>query len=212
MIIRRATLLASAPNLAACPSSDLPEIAFIGRSNVGKSSLVNMLTRVKDLAKVSATPGKTRLINLFNINGEWTLVDLPGYGYAKVGREDRAAFGSLITDYIQNRPNLRRTFVLIDSRLTPQQIDLDFLEGMVHFGLPFGLIFTKSDKLSKTATQVNVDKFMTRLGEISDVRCPVITSSSKLSHGRSEILHSITAILAGASDIAEERETGEAVS
>ena len=205
MIIRRATLLASAPNLAACPPSDLPEIAFIGRSNVGKSSLVNMLTRVKDLAKVSATPGKTRLINLFSINETWTLVDLPGYGYAKVGREERAAFGSLITDYIQNRPNLRKTFVLIDSRLTPQQIDLDFLEGMVHFGLPFGLIFTKSDKQSRTATQTNVDQFLVRLSEISDVKIPVLTSSSKLNHGRSEILGLIATTLA-------DRETGGAIS
>jgi GTP-binding protein len=197
MIIRRATLLASAPNLAACPASDLPEIAFIGRSNVGKSSLVNMLTRVKDLAKVSATPGKTRLINLFSINDAWTLVDLPGYGYAKVGHENRAAFGELITDYIQNRPNLRKTFVLIDSRLTPQRIDLDFLEGMVHFGLPFGLIFTKSDKQSRTATQKNVDQFLARLAELSDVKVPVLTSSSKDNHGRAEILGLITATLTG---------------
>src|SRR5438128_953008 len=128
MIIHRTALLGSAPDLASCPLSDLPEFAFIGRSNVGKSSIVNMLTRVKSLARVSDTPGKTRLMNFFLVNESWTLVDLPGYGYAKVGRKDRANFGSFVSDYLQNRPNLLGTFVLIDSCLTPQMIDLDFLQ------------------------------------------------------------------------------------
>ena len=133
MIIRSAALLGSAPDLASCPASDLPEFAFIGRSNVGKSSLVNLLTRVKGLAKVSDTPGKTRLINFFLVNENWALVDLPGYGYAKVGRKDRANFSSFVADYLQNRPNLLGTFVLIDSRLTPQKIDLEFLDWMVEW-------------------------------------------------------------------------------
>ncbi|MCX6967669.1 MAG: ribosome biogenesis GTP-binding protein YihA/YsxC [Verrucomicrobia bacterium] len=198
--IRSAALLGSAPDLASCPPSELPEFAFIGRSNVGKSSLVNMLTRVQGLARVSDTPGKTRLINFFVVNESWSLVDLPGYGYAKVGRKDRAQFSSFVADYLQNRPNLRGTFVLIDSRLTPQKIDLDFLDWMVHCGVPFILIFTKTDKLSRAAAQANIDAFLLRLQEISQEAPPVLTSSSKLSHGRLEILGLIEATLAEASE------------
>ena len=206
MIIHSTALLGSAPDLASCPPSDLPEFAFIGRSNVGKSSLVNMLTRVKGLAKVSDTPGKTRLINFFIVNKSWTLVDLPGYGYAKVGRKDRANFSSFVSDYLQNRPNLLGTFVLIDSRLTPQKIDLDFLHWMVNCGLAFILIFTKTDKLSRSAAQANIDAFLIRLQEISQDEPPVLASSSKLSHGRSEILELIETTLAEAP---EDRETWE---
>ena len=198
MIIRSAALLGSAPDLASCPASDLPEFAFIGRSNVGKSSLVNLLTRVKGLAKVSDTPGKTRLINFFLVNENWALVDLPGYGYAKVGRKDRANFSSFVADYLQNRPNLLGTFVLIDSRLTPQKIDLEFLDWMVNCGLPFVLIFTKTDKLSRRAANANIDAFLLRLQEISPDAPPFLTSSSKLGHGRSEILELIAATLAEA--------------
>jgi GTP-binding protein len=196
LIIRTTALLGSAPNLASCPSSELPEFAFIGRSNVGKSSLVNMLTRVKDLARVSDTPGKTRLINFFAVNESWTLVDLPGYGYAKVGRKERAHFSSFVADYLQNRPNLRGTFVLIDSRLTPQEIDLDFLNWMVGCGLRFILVFTKIDKLSRTAAQANIDAFLLRLQEISQDEPSFLTSSSTLGHGRSEILELIESTLA----------------
>ena len=206
MTIRSADLLGSAPDLASCPPSDLPEFAFIGRSNVGKSSLVNMLTRVKGLARVSDTPGKTRLINFFIVNKSWTLVDLPGYGYAKVGKKDRANFSSFASDYLQNRPNLLGTFVLIDSRLTPQKIDLDFLHWMVNCGLAFILIFTKTDKLSRSAAQANIDAFLIRLQEISQDEPPVLASSSKLSHGRSEILELIETTLAEAP---EDRETWE---
>ena len=198
MIIHSTALLGSAPDLASCPSSDLPEFAFIGRSNVGKSSIVNMLTRRKGLARVSDTPGKTQLINFFNINGSLALVDLPGYGYAKVGRKDRANFSSFVSDYLQNRPNLLGTFVLIDSRLTPQKIDLDFLLWMVNCGLPFSLIFTKTDKLSRAAAQANIDAFLIRFQEISPDAPTVLASSSKHSHGRAEILELIASTLAEA--------------
>ena len=205
MQIHSTAFLSSAPDLASCPALVLPEFAFIGRSNVGKSSMINMLTRVKDLAKVSDTPGKTKLINFFNVNKNWTLVDLPGYGYAKVGRKDRTNFLSFVTDYLQNRSNLLGTFVLIDSRLTPQKIDLEFLNWMVNAGLPFILIFTKTDKLSRTAAQANIDAFLIRLQEISPEAPPVLTSSSKLGHGRAEILELIAATLA------EDREARETI-
>ena len=196
MIIHSASLLGSAPDLASCPPTDLPEFAFIGRSNVGKSSLVNMLTRVEGLARVSDTPGKTRLINFFTVNKSWNLVDLPGYGYAKVGKKDRANFSAFVADYLQNRPNLRGTFVLIDSRLTPQKIDLEFLHWMVGCGLPFVLLFTKTDKLSRAAAQAHIDAFLLRLQEISPDAPPVLTSSSTLGHGRAEILELIESTLA----------------
>ena len=169
--------------------------------------MINMLTRVKDLAKVSDTPGKTRLINFFSINKSWALVDLPGYGYAKVAKKERANFGAFVSDYLQNRPNLLGTFVLIDSRLTPQKIDLDFLHWMVDSGLPFGLIFTKTDKLSRRAVQVNIDAFLSRFQEISPDAPTVLLSSSKLNHGRAEILELITSTLAEAADDRQGRET-----
>ncbi len=211
LIVRSAALLGSAPDLASCPASDLPEFAFIGRSNVGKSSIVNMLTRVKGLAKVSDTPGKTRLINFFIVNQTWTLVDLPGYGYAKVGRKDRANFASFVSDYLENRPNLLGTFVLIDSCLTPQKIDLDFLDWMVNGGLPFMLVFTKTDKLSNAAAQANIDAFLSQLQEISPDAPPVLTCSSKLGHGRSEILETISTALAEAPEDREDREASETI-
>lgn len=200
MTIRSAHLLTSSPDLASCPPPELPEFAFIGRSNVGKSSLVNMLTRVKGLAKVSATPGKTRLINFFTINKSWNLVDLPGYGYAKVGRKDRAKFSSFVADYLKNRPNLECTFVLIDSRLEPQEIDLDFLHWMVGCGLPLVLVFTKADKLSAAAAQANIDAFLLRLKEITPDDPLFLLSSSKLGQGRKEILALIADALAAEAD------------
>lgn len=200
MIIRSATLLASAPDLASCPHPDLPEFAFIGRSNVGKSSLINMLTRVSGLARVSATPGKTRLINFFTINKKWNLVDLPGYGYAKVGRKERAKFSSVIAEYLKNRPSLQCTFVLLDARLTPQEIDLEFLHWMVESGLPLALIFTKADKLSGSAAQANREVFLTRLREITEDEPTVLVSSSKVGKGRTEILGLINSALAADPD------------
>jgi len=202
--VRSAIFHGSAPDLASCPASDCSEFAFIGRSNVGKSSIINMLTRVNDLAKVSGTPGKTRLINFFTINNTWSLVDLPGYGYAKVGRKDRGDFSAFVADYLQNRPNLVGTFVLIDSRLTPQKIDLEFLHWMVGCGLPFVLLFTKTDKLSGTEARESVDAFMTSMREISEERPEIVLSSSKLGHGRSDILSLIASALEEDDPAAEE--------
>lgn len=200
MIIRSATLLSSSPDLAGCAVSELPEFAFIGRSNVGKSSLVNLLTGRRELARVSATPGKTRLINLFTINKAWNLADLPGYGYAKVGKSDRAKFSTLIADFLKKRKNLRCTFVLIDTRLEPQKIDLEFLGWMVENGLPLALIFTKADKLSPTAARAGMERFLESLRTISEEDPISILSSSKLGTGRSELLDLIETSLSEEDD------------
>ena len=196
MKVRTATFEASAPDLASCPTSGRLEFAFIGRSNVGKSSVINMLTGEKDLAKVSGTPGKTRLINFFTINNSWSLVDLPGYGYAKVGRKDRSKFSAFVADYLQNRQNLVGTFVLIDSRLPAQKLDLEFLSWMVGCGLPFVLLFTKTDKLSESAAKNSIDAFVTQMQEVSEDVPEFLTSSAKLGEGRSEILGLIADALA----------------
>jgi len=189
--ILSATFKASSPDLASCPESALPEFALIGRSNVGKSSLINMLTRSQGLAKVSQVPGKTQLINFFTINNTWNLVDLPGYGYAKVGKKDRGKFSALLADYLQHRPNLRGTFVLIDSRLSPQTLDLEFLNWMVGCGLPLILAFTKTDTLSKGAVQKNIETFLLSMREITEEEPAYVLSSSKDQQGRKEILHLI---------------------
>lgn len=188
MIIRSATLQGSAPDVESCPDSDLPEFAFIGRSNVGKSSLINMLTRKRGLARVSSTPGKTSLLHFFAINEQWTLVDLPGYGYAKVAKKDRKKFDALITGYLQNRQNLVCTFILLDVRLTPQEIDLTFVRWMVECGLPLVLVFTKADKVSKKVAQANVDEFLERMKEIAEESPLVLLTSSETGAGRTEML------------------------
>ena len=195
MKIHTATFEASAPDLASCPVSERREFAFIGRSNVGKSSIINMLTGQKDLAKVSGTPGKTKLINFFTINNSWSLVDLPGYGYAKVARKDRSNFSAFVADYLKNRPNLVGTFVLIDSRLSPQKLDLEFLSWMVACGLPFILVFTKTDKLTASAAKKSIDAFMGEMRVVSEEPPALLASSSKLGQGRLEILGLIEAAL-----------------
>jgi len=199
--ITSAVFQASSPDLATCPESDLPEFAFIGRSNVGKSSLINMLARKEGLAKVSRIPGKTRLINFFTINNTWSLVDLPGYGYAKVGKKERGSFSAFVADYLQHRPNLLGTFVLIDSRLSPQRLDLEFLGWLVGCGLPFVLAFTKADKLTEKAVQKNIGAFLLRVREIGEEPPAYVLSSSESDMGRPEILGLI------ASALAEEAET-----
>lgn len=196
MKITSAVFQSSYPDLAFCPASTLPEFALIGRSNVGKSSLINLLTGSEGLAKVSQIPGKTQLINFFTINTTWTLVDLPGYGFAKVGKKDRGAFSTFVADYLQNRPNLLGTFVLIDSRLSPQSLDLEFLSWMVDSGLAFILAFTKTDTLSKKAVQANIEAFLLRMREITEETPAYVLSSSKDGHGRHEILDLIEAALA----------------
>ena len=191
MKILTATFKASSPDLASCPESALPEFALIGRSNVGKTSLINMLTRSEGLAKVSQIPGKTQLINFFTINKSWNLVDLPGYGYAKVGKKERGKFSTFVADYLQHRPNLLGTFVLIDSRLSPQALDLEFLNWMVGCGVPFILAFTKTDTLSKGAAQKNIETFLLSMREITEEEPVYVLSSSKDQQGRKEILHLI---------------------
>ena len=188
MKILSATFKASSPDLASCPVTSLPEFALIGRSNVGKSSLINMLTRSEGLAKVSQIPGKTQLINFFTINNTWNLIDLPGYGYAKVGKKERGKFSAFVADYLQNRPNLRGTFVLIDSRLSPQALDLEFLNWMVGCGLAFILVFTKTDTLSKGAVQKNIQTFLASIREITEEEPTYVLSSSKDQQGRKEVL------------------------
>jgi GTP-binding protein len=195
MKIVAASFQGSSPDLASCPSSSLPEFALIGRSNVGKSSLINMLTRSEGLAKVSQIPGKTQLINFFTINNAWNLVDLPGYGYAKVGKKQRGGFSAFVSDYLQRRPNLLGTFVLIDSRLKPQSLDLEFLHWMVGCGLAFILVFTKTDTLSKKTAQENVDEFLLRMQEITQEPPSYVLSSSKERCGRIEILDLIGSAL-----------------
>ena len=154
MIIKDVSFLKSSQQFKQCPSPDRPEYAFIGRSNVGKSSLINMLVGRNKLAKVSGRPGKTQLINHFEVNqGEWYLVDLPGYGYAKVSKSQRQEFQSLITDYVEKRENLVNLFVLVDARHEPQKIDLAFMEWLGETGIPFSIVFTKIDKLSSSKLQ-----------------------------------------------------------
>lgn len=195
MKIKSAEFKRSAPDLRSAPTWMWPEFAFIGRSNVGKSSLINLVTERRYLAKVSATPGKTQLINFFLVNGAWVLVDLPGYGFAKVGKEQRVDFNEAVADYLSKRPLLRRTFVLIDSRLTPQAIDLDFLRWLETCNRPYALVFTKTDKQSASQTHVTIDAFKRAVSDWRSELPPILTSSSKTGEGRSEILKTIEADL-----------------
>ncbi len=191
MQIKSATFHISARNIGDAPQWHLPEFAFIGRSNVGKSSMVNMLTNKAGLAKVSAKPGKTQLLNFFVMNETWSLVDLPGYGFAKVARSEKSKFNDSVAGYLATRGNLRRVFVLIDSRLPPQHIDLEFLHWLGDTGLPFALVFTKADKQSPTKTKANVDTFLAAMPEHLKGTPPVIVSSSKDRTGRIDILRLI---------------------
>ncbi len=178
------------------PGEGRVEFAFIGRSNVGKSSLINMLTGRTGLAKVSGTPGKTRLINHFTINNEWSLVDLPGYGYARVSRAERSGFSSLITHYILGRDELHYLFVLIDSRLEPQRIDLEFISFLGENGIPFGLVFTKADKLSAAQLGRSVEAYKKRLAEQWEELPELFVSSAEKGQGRAELLDFIEGCLA----------------
>ncbi len=189
MKIKSAEFESSASSLDTCPPPGVPELAFIGRSNVGKSSLINMLSgRRGQLAKVSGTPGKTRLINFFMIDNRWRLVDLPGYGYAKVAKKDRMIFRDFVSEYLLGRENLRGVFVLIDSRLPPQEIDLDYIRWLGESEVAFAIIFTKADKLSATATKRCVDAFMDALGNRIEGRPDYFVTSAKDGTGRKEIL------------------------
>ncbi|WP_311490911.1 ribosome biogenesis GTP-binding protein YihA/YsxC [uncultured Alloprevotella sp.] len=174
-----------------CPKSNIPEYAFIGRSNVGKSSLINMLTQRKGLAMTSSTPGKTMLINHFRINDEWYLVDLPGYGYAKRSKKDQEKLQNIISFYVLEREQLTNLFVLIDSRLKPQKIDLEFIEWLGENGVPFSIIFTKADKNKKGELRKNVDTFLATLREQWEELPPHFITSSESRLGREELLNYI---------------------
>ena len=194
-MITKAEFKCSSERISQVPKDSLKDIAFIGRSNVGKSSLINMLTRHKGLAKVSSTPGKTKLINHFLINKEWYLVDLPGYGYARTSKKERGAFAKIILDYVFKCEKMHFLFVLVDSRLEPQKIDLEFIEQLGMNGVPFGIIFTKADKLSKTQLQRSVAAYQKALSEQWEELPPMFTSSSEKGVGREEIVGYIENIL-----------------
>lgn len=188
MRIKSSEFLSSNDNYKKCPNPDKPEFAFIGRSNVGKSSLINMLTGRRKLAKISSTPGKTRLINHFLINGKWYLVDLPGYGFAKISKSAKEKWNRMINQYILNRSNLVTLFVLVDSRLDPQKIDVEFISWLGKNGLPFVIVFTKADKISKNQTNTALKKFTNELKHNWESLPSMIITSSKSGQGKEEIL------------------------
>ena len=196
MKIKSAVFDVSAPDLKSCPAWALPEFAFIGRSNVGKSSLLNMLVERRELAKVSVTPGKTKLINFFIINDTWSLVDLPGYGYAAVGQKTRDDFNQSVSDYLSKRKNIFCVFALIDSRHEPQRIDLQFVQWLGGCAVPFVLVFTKTDKQSSASSEANIALFKKCMAEWWDDLPQIFTSSSKTKKGRPEILGFIEQTLA----------------
>lgn len=194
MNITKAQYVISSPKVSMCPSDTKPEYAFIGRSNVGKSSLINMLCNNKKLAKTSATPGKTLLINHFIINNEWYLVDLPGYGFAKRSKTEIQKLDRMIQGYILQREQLANVFLLIDIRLEPQKIDLEFIQWLGTSGIPFCIVFTKADKLSKTAVQRNTDAYCKKLLETWEELPPYYITSSETKQGRDEVLDYIETI------------------
>lgn len=194
MEITSAKFVTSNSRADMCPKSDLPEYAFIGRSNVGKSSLINMLTNNSKLAMTSSTPGKTLLINHFMINNTWYLVDLPGYGYAQRGKKVMESIKNLIQHYVLERTQMTCLFVLIDSRLEPQKIDLEFIGWLGENGIPFALVFTKADKQSTSKTQQNVNRFLDTMKEQWEELPPYFITSAEKKTGRKELLDYIDSI------------------
>ena len=188
MEIRSAKFVISSAYAYQCPEHQLPEYAFIGRSNVGKSSLINMLTANRKLAKTSATPGKTLLINHFLINEDWYLVDLPGYGFAQRSKTQRAKLEQMISGYILQRRQLSNLFVLIDCRHEPQQIDLEFMNWLGESNVPFSIVFTKADKLSRARLTENINAYLTRLAEDWEPLPPHFVTSAETRLGRAELL------------------------
>lgn len=188
MEIKSARFIISNTDVRKCPQDGKPEYAFIGRSNVGKSSLINMLTRQNKLAMTSATPGKTLLINHFLVNDAWYLVDLPGYGYAKRGKAQQQKLKEIISGYILEREQMTMLFVLIDSRHAPQKIDLEFIEWLGENGVPFAIIFTKADKLGVQRQRENVERYLARLSEQWEELPPHFVTSSEKGLGRNEVL------------------------
>lgn len=194
MTIKTADYLQSEADWRKCPPPNLPEYAFIGRSNVGKSSLINMLTNRKSLAKTSSKPGKTQTINHFIINKNWYLVDLPGYGFAKTSKTNREKWQKMISDYLQFRENLQLVFVLVDSRIEPQQIDIDFINNLGEKGIPFAIIYTKTDKTSSSKTMSTMQKMKNILSETWEELPLMMQSSAVSGFGKDEILNFIEEI------------------
>lgn len=191
MIVNSARFVISNSDVKKCPDDNIHEYAFIGRSNVGKSSLINMLTGRKDLAKTSSTPGKTLLINHFKINDNWYIVDLPGYGYARRDKSSRTEIDRIIKSYILNRPQMTNLFLLIDVRHAPQKNDLDFMEWLGENEVPFSIVFTKLDKLSSTAVKKSIETYCSVLLEQWEALPPIFKTSSSDGRGRDEILNYI---------------------
>jgi GTP-binding protein len=191
MDIKEAKFIISNTDIKLCPTDGKPEYAFIGRSNVGKSSLINMITEKKDLAKTSGRPGKTQLINHFLINGDWYLVDLPGYGYAKASKTSRNQWEKFISEYLMKRETLINIFVLIDSRLEVQKIDLEFMTWCAEKQLPFSMVFTKIDKLSSSALQKNLAAYKKEMLKYWEELPPVFTTSAESKFGREKLLNYI---------------------
>lgn len=195
MIIRSAEYLISSPEYTKCPPPDKPEFAFIGRSNVGKSSLINMIVNNQKLAKTSGTPGKTQLINHFVVNDEWYLVDLPGYGFAKVSQSARNRWEQMIEQYLRKRENLSHVFVLIDGRHSPQKIDLDFINQLGKWEVPFSVVFTKADKETQKVVSHNVKSFFERMRETWQFLPAYYVTSATKKLGRDKLLASISGML-----------------
>ena len=194
MKVKKAEFIKSSQKVEECPEPSLPEYAFIGRSNVGKSTLINMLTERKKLAKTSASPGKTRLINHFLINDQWHLVDLPGYGYAKVSKSERNKFQQFIYKYIKSRSTLACVFVLIDSRHDPQKNDLEFMEWLGKNEIPFAMVFTKVDKLSSSKVQKHISRYNKRMLKDWEFLPEQFITSSMTNQGRTQLLDYIEEI------------------
>lgn len=188
MIVKTADFKFSSEKVSQVPPDGMPDFAFIGRSNVGKSSLINMLTGKAGMAKVSGTPGKTKLVNHFLINEQWYLVDLPGYGYARVSKSAKEKFGKLIVNYILKCEKMHFLFVLVDSRHEPQKIDLEFINMLGENGVPFGIVFTKADKQSVNQTESNVSRYKKTLLETWEELPPIFVTSSEKKQGKEEVL------------------------
>lgn len=195
MLIKSAEYTISSARVEQCPAGTLPEFAFIGRSNVGKSSLINMLTGREHLAKTSATPGKTVLINHFLINGAWYVVDLPGYGYAKRSMQQREELERMIKGYILRREQMMNLFLLIDARHEPQRIDMEFIEWLGENGIPFSIVFTKADKLSRGKLSGNITHYLSELSKQWEELPPHFITSSETRQGQQELLNYIDEIL-----------------
>ncbi len=193
MLIKKADFIISNTDVSKCPEPNKPEYAFIGRSNVGKSSLINMLVNKKNLAKTSGKPGKTQVINHFLINENWYIVDLPGYGYASVSKQKRTDFAQIIKQYLKKRKNLMSVFVLIDSRLTPQKIDIEFMAWLGELRIPFVICFTKQDKLSKSESEINLMNYKKEMLKYWEYLPQFFKTSSSKNRGKNEILEFIYA-------------------